>query len=155
MLMFVASTPLFLNNSWAATDTVYVDFTPRGNESIDAYGYNDFGFIYSGETESSGYVYTAENNGTSQLSSVTVECTANSGGLTAVDDSPGNNQFSIKVDDSGADCTWSGISAGAVEIETNLDPTSTETFAIQIELGTLSSGSPAAENCTLTVTGTD
>jgi len=157
MLMFVASTPLLLNNSWAAEDTVYVEFTPTGNESINAYGYNDFGTVYAGQTVNCPTTtYTAENNGTSSLSTVTVECTANSGALTAVDAGPGADQFAIQVkDESGDLATFQGIADTAQTIESDLTASATETFGIQINLGTLTEGTPGAENCTLTVTGTD
>ncbi|MEF8879344.1 MAG: hypothetical protein V5A64_02995 [Candidatus Thermoplasmatota archaeon] len=155
-LVFFAVTPLVFVG-WAATDTVYVDFTPEGNVTINAYGYHDFQTIYSGQTKNTDTTtFTAENNGSTTLGTVTVQCTSNTGTLTAVDSSPSTDQFAIQAqDDSGDLGSWTGIKSSAQTIENDLASSGTETFGIQIELGQLSSQSPGAVNCTITVEGTD
>lgn len=154
MLIIAASTPVFINSSWATdTDTVYVEFTPSGNVSIDASGYHNFSTLYAGQTkETSGSTFTYTNDGEVTLSQVDIQMTSNTGTLTAVDSSPASDQFAIQAE-GGSLGTWTGIVTER-QIHATLNPSANGNFDIRVILGTLSTASPGAVNCTITLTGT-
>ena len=143
MLAFASFTPTTINVLAATSDTIAVTFDPQGNISIEVYPSTyDFGSFWSDSNESTtSHYFTFWNNGTVDNMVTDIQTTGSPANLASEDNGipQSDNEYALQV--WGTTCSASPwVPEGpAVELDSDLDRSGTETFGFNLYLSNITS----------------